>query len=611
VANFIKMAIVQSILTLHAQGLSARQIARTLRISRGTVTRHLRRQGQTSSNGAIAPIDPARVGAASNGANAPTGLQPAAASAESSPPATERAAVGPQSKAARWREFILQKHTEGLSARRIHQDLRDEPGTEEVSYDSVRRLLKRLGASRPLPFRRMECEPGQEAQVDFGTGARILMPDGKRRKTHVLRVVLSHSRKGYSEACFRQTAEEFLRVLENAFWHFGGAPRTVVVDNLKAAVLQADWFDPELNPKLQSFAQHYGTVILPTKPRTPRHKGKVERGVGYVQDNGLKGRNFSSLEAENQHLAHWEATVADTRIHGTTKRHVGKVFAEVERAALLPLPGERFPFFHEARRKVNRDGHIELAKAYYSVPPEYLGRTVWARWDGRLVRIFNHRFEQIALHVRHEPGKFSTLGEHLAPEKISGIERGAAWLLSKIRCIGPQAHAWAEAMLVARGIEGLRVLQGLLALEKRHPLESLEKACEIALTYGAYRLRTIRKLLTRDPLPQQPLPFLDEHPLIRPLDDYGRIVAAALARQADRSSLRVGFGRHDWAKACAPGATKNPGQSESPGQGRADMLPPRPGYPLPGCSSAEPGSVSPDPSSVVPPSPLQQETDDE
>jgi len=617
VANFIKMAIVQSILSLHAQGLSARQIARTLRISRGTVTRHLRRQRQAASNGAIAPIDPARVGAASLEAIAPTGLQPAVASVESLPSATQGAAVGPQSKAARWREFILQKHAQGLSARRIHQDLRDEPGTEEVSYDSVRRLLKRLGSSRPLPFRRMECEPGQEAQVDFGTGARILMPDHptggarKRRKTHVLRVVLSHSRKGYSEACFRQTAEEFLRVLENAFWHFGGVPRTVVVDNLKAAVTRADWFDPELNPKLQSFAQHYGTVILPTKPRMPRHKGKVERGVGYVQDNGLKGREFGSLEAENQHLAHWEATVADTRIHGTTKRHVGKVFAEVERVALLPLPGERFPFFHEAQRKVNRDGHIEVAKAYYSVPPEYLARTVWARWDARLVRVFNQRLEQIALHVRHEPGRFSTLGEHLAPEKISGVERGAAWLLSKVRGIGPQAHAWAEAMLVARGIEGLRVLQGLLAFEKRYPLEALEKACEIALTYGAYRLRTIRKLLSRDPLPQQPLPFLDEHPIIRPLDDYGRIVAAALERQADRSSLSEGFGRHDWTKACTSGATKNPGQSELPGQGRADMLPPRPGYPLPGCSSAEPGSVSPDASSVVPPSPIQQENDDE
>ena len=130
------------------------------------------------------------------------------------------------------------------------------------------------------------------------------------------------------------------------------------------------------------------------------------------------------MEAQNQHLLHWEQHIADTRIHGTTKRHVGKVFREVEQAALLPLPAERFPFFHEAQRIVSRDGHIEVAKAYYSVPPEYLGRTVWARWDGRLVRVFNHRLEQIALHVRREPGKFSTLGEHL----VAGEDqRRRAW----------------------------------------------------------------------------------------------------------------------------------------------------------------------------------------
>lgn len=618
-ANFIKMAIVQSIFSLHAQGLSGRQIARTLQIGRGTVGRYLGRQRLAESNGAIAPIDPDRVGAAPNGAIAPTGSGPAARSAQSSAGASEPAGppreslgAGRSSKAAPWRDFILAKHAQGLSARRIHQDLRDEQPAEQVSYDSVRRLLKRLGASRPLPFRRMECEPGQEAQVDFGTGARIVMPDGKRRKTHVLRVVLSHSRKGYSEACFRQTAEDFLRVLENAFRHFGGVPRTVVVDNLKAAVLRADWFDPELNPKLQSFAQHYGTVILPTRPRTPRHKGKVERGVGYVQGNALKARDFPSLEAQNQHLARWEATIADTRIHGTTKRHVGKVFGEVEQPALLPLPAERFPFFHEAQRKVNRDGHIELAKAYYSVPPEYLGRTVWARWDGRLVRVFNQRFEQIALHVRHEPGRFSTLGEHLPPEKISGVERGAAWLLGKIRLLGPQTHAWAEAMLTVRGIEGTRVLQGLLALEKRYPLEALEKACQIALSYGAYRLRTLRKLLSRDALPQQPLPFLDEHPIIRPLDDYAAVVAQAIRRQEIRSSRSEGFLRHGWTKATAAVAQEKSLHPPSlAGSGSADMLPPRPGYPSPGCASAEPGSVSPDAPSVVPPCSFHQETDHE
>jgi len=100
-----------------------------------------------------------------------------------------------------------------------------------------------------------------------------------------------------------------------------------VIDNLRAAVKHPDWYDPELNPKLQAFSEHYGVVIIPTKPYTPRHKGKVERGVGYAQDNGLKGHTFDSLEAENRHLLCWEENIADTRIHGTTKKQVGKVFA--------------------------------------------------------------------------------------------------------------------------------------------------------------------------------------------------------------------------------------------------------------------------------------------
>src|SRR5690606_33863537 len=113
--------------------------------------------------------------------------------------------------------------------------------------------------------------------------------------------------------------------------------------------------------------------------------GKIEAGIKYVKNNALKGRMFASLGEENQHLERWEAGVADTRIHGTTRQQVGKVFAEVERPALLQLPLEQFASFHEAQRIVNRDGHVEVAKAYYSVPPEYLSRTVWVRWDARLV----------------------------------------------------------------------------------------------------------------------------------------------------------------------------------------------------------------------------------
>lgn len=182
----------------------------------------------------------------------------------------------------------------------------------------------------------------------------------------------------------------------------------------------------ELNPKLEEFCRHYGTTVLPTKPRTPRHRGKVERGVAYVQENGLKGRPFTSLAEQNDHLRHWEHGKADWRIHGTTRQQVLAHFTEAEQEALLPLPTSRFENFHEAKRKVSRDGHVEVAKAFYSLPPEYLGREVWVLWNGRTVRVFNDRMQQIAIHAKHDHGRYSTDARHLDPTKISGLERGIA-----------------------------------------------------------------------------------------------------------------------------------------------------------------------------------------
>lgn len=138
---------------------------------------------------------------------------------------------------------------QGLSAQRVFQDLVAEHGFR-AKYSSVRRYVTRLADRTPLPFRRMEVAPGEESQIDFGKGAPLIDADGRRHRTHVLRIVLSHSRRAYSEAVVRQTTDNFIRCLENAFVHFGGAPRTLVPDNLKAAVLRADWYDPDVNPKL-------------------------------------------------------------------------------------------------------------------------------------------------------------------------------------------------------------------------------------------------------------------------------------------------------------------------------------------------------------------------
>ena len=502
-ANQLKMAEVQAILALARGGWSNRHIARQLGVHRETVGRHVRLSSPDNSKPASAPIGSTTV--------VPTGREFVSA-------------------ASPWREVIVQKLEMGLTAQRIYQDLCSDHGYPG-SYWSVRRLVKKLTATLPAPFRRMECEPGAEAQVDFGRARAIVGSDGKRKATWVFRIVLSHSRKGYAEAVHRQTTDDFLRSLENAFAHFGGLPRTLVIDNLRAAVSRADWFDPELCPKVRSFAEHYGIAILPTKPYTPRHKGKIERGIGYVKDNALKGRTFVSLADQNRHLQTWEAAVADTRIHGTTRRQVKEVFEQAEKPALLPRPASRFDLFQEALRSVHRDGHVEIKGAYYSVPPEFLGQRVWARWDGRTVRLLDQKMHPIAMHAQRPPGTFSTLPVHIVPEKISGIERGATWLLRRVEYIGPHATQWARSMLQNRGIEGVRVLMGLLSLTNKHSRQAVEHACQAAHSHGAYRLRSLRQLIEQQNPPAIQQSFIQQHAIIRDLGDYGQFVRQAITQQ--------------------------------------------------------------------------------
>jgi transposase len=497
-ANRIKVATENAILALWRRGWSFRRIARELGVHRDTVSRHVR-VAEGESKPAISTA----------GADAAEGPKPAIPTA------------GRKSLCEPYREIIVSKLDQGLSAQRIFQDLACDHGFE-ASYESVKRYVRRLGKKTRLPFRRIETDPGQEAQVDFGKGAPVTMPGGRRKRPHAFRIMLSCSRKGYTETVWRQTTEEFIRALENAFWHFGGVPRTLVIDNLKAAVTRADWFDPDIHPKIEAFARHYGTVILPTKPRTPRHKGKIEAGVKYVQSNALKGRVFESLEDENAFLAEWEDTIADLRIHGTTRKQVKKLFEE-ERPSLVELPVDRFPFFHEGERTVHRDGHVELEKAYYSAPPEYVGRRVWVRWDARLVRIFNHKFEEIALHPKVEPGRFKTNPSHVPAEKTSIIERGAEHLLKRAALIGNHAQRWADAVVKSRGIRGMRTVQGLLSLARKHTSMKIDRACKEALARGVYRLKSVRALVNSNE-EQAEFEFMADHPIIRNMNDYGRIV---------------------------------------------------------------------------------------
>ncbi len=530
--NQLKMDIQQTISTLSRGGWSQRRIARELGIARETVARYRRLARQVAEPNPAIPPAGSELVERPNPAIVPPGPE---ATPPPSPPSTEPSnpAISPTgSKPGRvshcepFESFIKAGLDARLSAQRIYQDLVSEQQFAG-SYDSVKRYVRQLQQANPLPFRRIETEPGQEAQVDFGQGAWVVQ-DGHRRRPHVLRLVLSHSRKGYTEAFWQQTTENFIRGIENAFRHWGGVVPILVIDNLRAAVKKVDWFEPELNPKVISFCEHYGTVILPTKPAMPRHKGKVEAGVKYVQDNGLAGKQFDGLGAQNVHLAHWEETVADTRIHGTTRQQVRTHFLTIEKPKLLPLPAGLFPVFSEAPRKIHRDGYAEVAKAYYSVPPEYVRRKVWARWDAKMVRLFNERMVSIAVHVRQEPGKFKTDPAHIHDHKRTLIERGAEWILDHCRLLGRGAGTWAEDLYRQRGPQSLRVLQGLLALAQKHPIPQLNQACQLALTHDAWHLRDLRALLAR-PVAQEQFAFIETHPLIRDLQAYDNLVPACFS----------------------------------------------------------------------------------
>ena len=511
--NQLKVSLHQTIVSLSSHGWSQRRIARELALDRGTVAKYLRPEAKPATNpthgsGESGPPKPAT--------NLTHGSEPMAGSKPASN-LTHGAKPGPASRSAPFVEQITAGLAAGLSAQRIYQDLvRDQAFTG--GYQSVKRFARSLAHKFDLPFRRMECEPGAEVQVDFGLGAWVVV-DGKRRRPHLFRAVLSHSRKGYSEVVWRQDTETVIRCLENAFRAFGGVTATLVPDNLKAAVLLADWFDPELNPKLREFCAHYGTALLPTKPAMPRHKGKIEAGVKYAQANALKGRQFDSLAAQNAFLTEWERTVADTRIHGTIRQQVGTYFVQAERAALQPLPATLFPCFAEAKRLVHRDGHVAYERAYYSAPPEYVGCEVWVRAEARLVRIFNLRFEAIGVHARAEPGRFATADAHIHSHKRVIIERGAHYLLERCRLLGAQCGAWAEGLLAQRGPIALRVLQGLLALAREHPIGDLERACGRAVHVGLWRLRDVRRL-AQDGEQVVQVDFLQAHPLIRDLRHY-------------------------------------------------------------------------------------------
>lgn len=424
------------------------------------------------------------------------------------------------SPAAAYETIIRQKLEQKLSAQRIYQDLVVEYGYQ-ASYDSVKRYVRKLKAKMPKLYARIHTAPGEEAQVDFGQGAPT-KKNGRYLRPWLFKIVLSYSRHSYEEVVWSQDVETFIRCHERAFQAFGGVPKLIRIDNLKSGVLKAHLYEPQLNPLYAAFAKHAGFTPLPCLPGKPEHKGKTESGVGYTQNNALKGRRFESLEAQNAHLKYWNRTWARTRIHGTTKKQVWTLFTQLEQKALQALPENAFQFFKLGSRKVQADGHIEVARAYYSVPHRYLGRRVEVQFTSQWVKVLDGS-EIIAFHRTTQAGRFHTDKRHLPENKCLTTEEYKRKLLTRCSLVGVYCRSWAEKALAARQQLAFRAIQGVLHLRKHHADSKIDWACEQALKMDSLRYHTI-KLLCQEPLESgqrgSQLTLLQEHELIRPPESY-------------------------------------------------------------------------------------------
>jgi transposase len=290
-----------------------------------------------------------------------------------------------------YRELIELELSRGRNAMGIWQDLVDGHGFTG-GYQSVQRLVRKLrGAVSPEARVIIETRPGEECQVDYGTGPMVRDADsGKYRRTRLFVLTLGYSRKSVRLLVFRSSARVWAELHEKAFRRLGGSTRVVVPDNLREAVLSADIYDPGLNPLYRDVLAHYGVTALPCRVRDPDRKGKVESGVGHAQKTPLKGKRFESLEEAQAYLDHWEERWADKRIHGRTKRQVAAMFAD-EKPSLQALPLEPFRYYQYGERTVHLDGCVEVEAAYYGAPPGWIGRQLHVQWDAMFVRLLDPR----------------------------------------------------------------------------------------------------------------------------------------------------------------------------------------------------------------------------
>lgn len=418
-----------------------------------------------------------------------------------------------------YRELIEVALSHGRNAMSIWQELVDRHGFSGA-YESVKRYVRKLRGTRSPEARAIiQTAPGEESQVDYGTGPMVRHAQtGKYRRTRLFVLTLGFSRKCVRLLSFQSSTRIWAELHERAFRRLGGATKVVVLDNLKEGVLTPDIYDPSLNPLYRDVLAHYGAVAMPCRIQDPDRKGKVEAGVGHAKKTPLKGQRFESLEAAQSHLDQWEERWADTRIHGTTKRQVAAMFAE-EKSALTTLPLEPFRYYQYGERTVHLDGCVEVEAAYYSAPPGWIGRLVRVQWDALHVRLLDPRTGQLLReHLHQARGRHRIKDE----DRPKCTPLGTVQLLARAAKAGPHIGQLSQTLHERQAEAAVRRIQGILSFIKKYGVARVDDACAAALELEAYDYRFVRRYLERSSQPPVSLRQVD--PLIRQLTLYRDLI---------------------------------------------------------------------------------------
>lgn len=363
-----------------------------------------------------------------------------------------------------------------------------------VPYSSLHRFaVTHCGFQdrRRITVRLDDPPPGLYAQVDFGRLGYVTDVDGRRRLLWALSVVLPYSRHQFLFLTFSQRLEDLIDGLEEAWVFFGGVPALLIVDNLKAAVVKADRFEPRFNRAFEAYARYRGFTIDATRVRDPQGKPHVERGIQYARENFFRGEPWLGREPAQRSANRWCLETAGTRVHGTTRQRPLAVFENVERAALQPLTRERYDPPTWSEHTVHPDHTVVVNNGTYTLPTQFIGKKVLVESTRSLVRFYSDH-ELIRTRERVPSGGRCIDHDDYPSEKSAYTMRDPERLIAQAEAIGVETGLFTRALLTGpTPWAKLRQAQALLRLARKYGEQRVESACERA---NAFEIRNTKRV---------------------------------------------------------------------------------------------------------------------